>query len=118
MSRRNLIIAVVVVVFLAVGGFLIYRQISPGGQTRSIDAAVTGNQMTPSSIEVHQGDRVTLSVTADKKEEIHLHGYDIHFEIEKPGDKVTKTFTADKTGDFEIEIEASSSTVGHLKVSP
>ena len=116
-NRGVLLIAAVVVVFLAIGGYLIFRTVGPGGQAQTIDVTVTGDKMSPSTISVHQGDKVTLNVTADKKEEIHLHGYDIHFEIEKPGAKVTKTFTADKTGDFPIEIEDTGKELGSLKVS-
>jgi FtsP/CotA-like multicopper oxidase with cupredoxin domain len=86
-----------------------------GGQDRTFEVIVTGNKMSPSTLSVNQGDKVTINVTADKKEEIHLHGYDIHFEIEKAGDKVTKTFTADKTGEFTIEIEGGAE-LGKLKV--
>jgi FtsP/CotA-like multicopper oxidase with cupredoxin domain len=118
MSRNSVIVvAAVVVVILAGGGYLIFSQVVPGGKAQNIDATVTGDQMSPSTISVHKGDKVTLSITADKKEEIHLHGYDIHFEIDKPGDKVTKTFTADKTGRFDIEIEQTGKQVGQLQVT-
>jgi FtsP/CotA-like multicopper oxidase with cupredoxin domain len=118
MSRRGVIlIAAVVAVVLGAGGYLIFSQVVPTGKAQNIDATVTGDQMSPSTIAVHRGDRVTLSITADKKEEIHLHGYDIHFEIDKPGGKVTKTFTADKTGSFDIEIEQTGKQAGQLQVT-
>ena len=34
------------------------------------------------------------------------------------GQPATKTFTADKTGSFEIEIEDSSTRLGELEVQP
>src|SRR5262249_8871600 len=78
------VIAAVVVVFLAVGGYLIFgRGSGGGGQAVSVDVTVTGTTMDPSTVTVHQGDRVTIKVTADKKEEIHIHGYDIIFCVEK-----------------------------------
>jgi hypothetical protein len=112
------IIAVVVVAFLAVGGFLIFRSTGIGAQAVNQRVTVTGGTMTPDPITVHEGDRVTLTFTVDKKEEIHLHGYDIHFEAEKPGDQVTHTFTADKTGHFDIEIEDTGQGLGSLVVNP
>lgn len=112
------IIAVVVVAFLAVGGYLIFRGTGIGAEQVSKSATVTGSTMTPDKITVHEGDRVTLTFTVDKKEEIHLHGYDIHFEAQKPGDQVSHTFTADKTGSFDIEIEDTSQGLGSLIVSP
>jgi hypothetical protein len=113
------IVAAVVVAFLAVGGYLILGRGSGGsGVPRTIDATVSGTTMTPDRISVQENDRVTLNVTVDKKEEIHLHGYDIKFEATGAGDTVTHTFTADKTGSFEIEIEDTSTPVGSLQVQP
>jgi len=112
------IVGVVVVVFLAVGGFLLFGRGGGGGEARTLDVTVTGDTMSPSGLSVHEHDRVTLSFTIDKPEEVHLHGYDIIFSAEKAGDKVTRTFTADKTGDFEIEIEDRSKQIGSLKVDP
>jgi hypothetical protein len=45
-----------------------------------------------------------------------LHGYDIHFET-KAGQVVSQTFKADKTGDFPIEWESTSTPLGHLVVT-
>lgn len=113
------IVAAVVVVFLAVGGYLLlFGRSGGGGQDRSFNLTVTGETMEPDKISVRQGDRLTLAFTIDKKEEVHIHGYDISFEAEKDGDQVTKTFTADKTGSFEIEIENTKKEIGSLEVSP
>jgi hypothetical protein len=78
---------------------------------------VTGTTMSPGSLHANQGDAVTLSITADRYEEIHLHGYDKHF-FPSPGQPATLTFPADKTGDFVIEIEATSQSLGLLEVQP
>ena len=116
---RVVIIVVVMVAFVAVGGYLIFARGSGAkAQTLTINASVSGTTMTPSKITVHDGDKVTMNVTVDKKEEIHLHGYNIPFEGSSAGDKVTHSFTADKTGSFEIEIEDTSTPVGSLEVLP
>jgi FtsP/CotA-like multicopper oxidase with cupredoxin domain len=113
------VVAVVVVAFLAVGGYLVFaRSGSSGGQAQTINATVAGTTMSPDKLIVHQGDRVTMSIKVDRKEEVHLHGYDIAFEGENAGDTVSKTFTADKTGHFEIEIEDTSTEIGSLEVQP
>lgn len=78
---------------------------------------VRGSSMSPDQATAHQGDTVNMTVSTDKAEEIHLHGYDFKFEP-KPGQPATKTFTADKTGSFEIEIEDSSTHLGELQVQP
>jgi hypothetical protein len=90
--QRNAIVvlAVVLVAFVAIGGFLIFRQTGGGGQNRTFDFVVTGNTMQPPAASAKQGDNITMSVTTDKAEEIHLHGFDLMFRGE-PGKKVTKT---------------------------
>lgn len=119
--RPQVVIAAVVFLFLAAGGYLVFTRIAGGGgggQADMISAIVTGSRMSPDSITVRQGDRVTLRITVDKRETIHLHGYDIKFEAGGAGDTVTRTFTADKTGSFEIEIEDTSTHLGSLAVTP
>ena len=115
--NRILIVAVVVAVFMVAGGALIYRTVGGGGRDVTLDVTVTGSTMSPPELTVKQGDHVTMSVTTDKAEEIHLHEYDVKFAGE-PGKKVTHTFTADKTGEHAIEIEDSGTEIGKLTVNP
>jgi hypothetical protein len=115
--NRIVVVAAVVAVFILVGGFLIIRSIGGGGADVTLDVSVTGSTMSPSSLTVKQGDHVTMNVTTDKAEEIHLHEYDIKFEGE-PGKKITHTFTANITGDHVIEIEDTSTEIGKLSVNP
>ena len=49
-----------------------------------------------------KGDKVTLVVTADAHDDIHVHGCDIEKHVE-PGKPTTFKFTADIEGIFEIE---------------
>ena len=116
--NRAVVLAVVVVAFLAIGAFLVVRSIGGGGRPVTISLTVSGTTMTPGDPSARQGDQVTMTVTADKAEEIHLHGYDIHFEVPSAGGSVTHTFTADKSGTFPMEIEQTSTEVGNFKVSP
>jgi len=113
------IVAAVILVFIAVGGYLIFGRGGTGtGKPVTFNVIVTGTKMDPPTINVHQGDQVTMNVTVDKKEEIHLHGYDVKFEAEKAGDTVAHKFTADKTGNFDIEIEETGTGIGSLMVQP
>lgn len=115
--NRFLIVAVVVTVFLVAGGVFIYRSVGGGGRDITLDVTVTGTTMSPSDLSAKQNDHVTMNVTCDKAEEIHLHEYDIKFACEA-GKKITHTFTADKTGDHVIEIEDTSTEIGKLTVNP
>jgi copper(I)-binding protein len=117
MSRnRTVIIGVVVVVFVAAAGFLALQGIGGGGKAVTMDLKVTGTAMSPDNPKAQHNDAVTMTITTDKDEEIHLHGYDIAFDC-KAGQPLTKTFKADKTGNFDMEIEATSQQVGTFTVS-
>jgi heme/copper-type cytochrome/quinol oxidase subunit 2 len=110
-------VAAVVAVFVVAGGGLILRTVGGGGRDVTLDVTVTGSTMSPPDLAVKQGDHVTMNVTTDKAEEIHLHEYDIKFAGE-PARKITHTFTADKTGEHSIEIEDTGTEIGKLTVNP
>ena len=119
MSRnRFAIVAVVVIAFAAVAGYLIYKNQSGDGQSIRFDVTVShGDTMKPSKLDAHQNDLVTISITSDADGEVHLHGYDHAFDCQA-GVVTAYTFRADKTGDFEIEWENTSTHLGHLVVAP
>src|ERR1700694_3641047 len=118
MSRNRIAVVIgVLVVFVIVGGILIYAK-RTGGQPVTINVTVTGAKtMSPSDLSAHQNDTVTINITSDTDGEVHLHGYDIIFATKK-GQTVTQTFKADKSGNYPIEWESTSTELGQLKVSP
>ena len=87
MSRtRALIVAAVLVVFVVAGGVLIYATRSHGGQNVTINLSVTGGtKMAPDNPTAHQNDKITINMTSDTNGEVHLHGYDIPFEVKAGG---------------------------------
>src|SRR5438046_9064978 len=77
---RALIVVALVVLFLVAGGVLIYANQHRGGQALTFNVNVTGaSKMTPSQLQAHEGDHITINVTSDQDGEVHLHGYDIAF---------------------------------------
>jgi FtsP/CotA-like multicopper oxidase with cupredoxin domain len=119
MTVRNVrlaVIGVVVLVFVAVGAVIAFRNAGGGGVTRNVTLNVTAARMTPDRISARQGDTLNLTVVNDHDAEVHLHGYDVHFEG-GAGQPVTKSIKLDKTGSFEIELEASSTHLGELDVT-
>lgn len=87
-------------------------------QQKNINLAITGgNSMTPSEINVNEGDHVNLNITSDEPLEFHLHGYDLAKDLEanEPGEL---TFDATNTGRFEIENEEKGEELGELLVQP
>lgn len=118
MSRnRILVVVVVLIVFAAVGGILIHANSSRGGQNVTFNLTVTGaSKMSPDTLNAHLNDTLTINIASDTDGEVHLHGYDIPFNT-KAGQTVSHTFKADKSGDFEIEWESTSTHLGHLVVT-
>ncbi len=90
---------------------------APPVQHRTFTIHVTGDHADLTQLTAYQGDTITLTVYADRAEEIHLHEYDLAFEP-APGKPATKTFEATITGTHEYEIEASSAHLGNLIVQP
>jgi len=115
---RALIVAALLVVFIAVGGVLIYANTNKGGRNVTFNVTVTGAKtMSPSKLEANRNDTITLNIKSDQDGEVHLHDYDIAFEA-KAGQVVSHTFKADKTCNCDIEWEATSQPLGTLVVSP
>ena len=114
---RTAIVLVLVALFVVVGGVLIFANQSHGGGNREISVTVTGaRSMTPSTWSAHLNDNVTINITSDTTGEVHLHGYDIPFDC-MAGQVTSHTFKADKSGQFEVEWEATTTHLGFLVVS-
>ena len=116
-NARLAIVAACLIIFAAGAAVLIFGHQGAPPQQRLFQLSVSGTTMSPSHLQANEGDTVTVSLTADKYEEIHLHGYDKHF-FPSPGQPATLTFPAALTGNFVIEIEATSTPLGLLDVVP
>jgi hypothetical protein len=114
---RVSLVAVVFVLFAVAGAAMLFANQGPPPQRRDFQLQVVGSQMTPGSVQAYQGDTISISITADRTEEIHLHGYDKHF-FAGPGKPASLTFPADLTGNFVLEIESTSTPLGTLQVQP
>lgn len=66
-------------------------------------------------IEAAVHDLVTLTVTSDVADEVHVHGYDLTEPV-APGEPMTRTFQADIPGVFEIELEDRGLKLADLEV--
>ncbi len=61
------------------------------------------------------GSAVTVQITADVADEVHVHGYDLTTDT-VPGEVASMTFTADIPGVFEVELEAAGLPLFELEV--
>ncbi|MGA7097789.1 MAG: hypothetical protein WB245_09505 [Acidimicrobiia bacterium] len=71
----------------------------------------------PDQFEYKLGDEVSIIVVSDVAEEVHVHGYDLMFDV-MPDIPVEITLTADVTGIFEVEMEDSGTPLFDLVVNP
>jgi hypothetical protein len=93
---------------------------APGpGPARTFDLAIRDGRLAsgPESLTVTEGERITIRVVSDVREEFHLHGYDRKIELTAgvPGEL---TLVADRSGRFPYELELSGKQIGVLEVRP
>jgi hypothetical protein len=88
----------------------------PAPQTIQVTVTGTKVQTAERRVKVPLGSDVRLEVTADRADEVHLHGYDRKVDIE-PGKLAELEFTADVPGVFEVELEEASLKLVELQVS-
>ncbi|MFB7517045.1 hypothetical protein [Streptomyces sp. NPDC056144] len=84
---------------------------------RTVTLSITGKtvQPPPSRIELKKGERLTLRITGDRADTVHVHGYDREVPL-SPGTPATLTLTADRTGLFEVETHESGLLLTQLVV--
>ncbi|MFE5511579.1 hypothetical protein ACFQ9J_13300 [Streptomyces sp. NPDC056529] len=90
------------------------RPTEPG---RTVTLTITGKsvQPPPSRIELKKGEQLTLRVTSDRDDTLHVHGYDRELPL-SPGTPATLTLTVDRTGLFEVETHDSGLVLTQLVV--
>jgi len=83
----------------------------------TINVTIANGKVSPSgaSYDVSKGSTVTIAVTSDAADTIHVHGYDIEKDV-VAGTPLTITFTADQTGSFEVETHVIEATIATLNV--
>ncbi|MFF9844409.1 hypothetical protein [Streptomyces sp. NPDC013740] len=87
----------------------------PTGRTLAITVSGDSVQPPPSRIELKKGERLTLRVTSDRADTLHVHGYDRELPL-PAGTPATLTLTVDRTGLFEVETHESGLVLTQLVV--
>lgn len=90
---------------------------APESPTLPTFTVANGKVDGPKRITAKVGDEVSFLVTADKRDEVHVHTYDVTVDI-APGKQATVRVQADIPGVFEIELEESHLLLTQLRVSP
>jgi hypothetical protein len=91
----------------------------PGFSVRTYNLVVQNRHLIEGDtvLTAKKGDTVSITITADESDELHLHGYDLSTEFEA-GAPATITFVANKTGRFPMEMEGSKTELGEVQVQP
>jgi heme/copper-type cytochrome/quinol oxidase subunit 2 len=84
---------------------------------RRIEVDLTAGQATGNTgrIPVGLGESVTLALTSDVADEVHVHGYDLTVELD-PGQPAEVTFAATVPGVFEVELHEAGTVLLTLQV--
>jgi hypothetical protein len=90
----------------------------PAGTT--VDIVIKDGKVTPQGkrVDVTAGEPVTLHITSDADEEIHVHSDPEHEYEVGPGDDVTETFTLKTPGQVAVEAHHLDVTIVQLVVKP
>jgi len=82
----------------------------------SIDVVYKGGKVQGATkFSVKKGDQISIKVTADISDEVHVHGYDKTAAV-TPTSPAELSFKADKQGKFEVEFEKKHSLIFELEV--
>ena len=86
-------------------------------QGRRIEVAVTGGYITGDTgrVVVAADEHVTLVITSDVTDEVHVHGYDVTTEL-TPGEPAELSFAATVPGVFEVELHEAGTVLLSLQV--
>jgi heme/copper-type cytochrome/quinol oxidase subunit 2 len=120
-ARWWLVASVLAVTLAACGGGDDQDQASAAteaaGDAQTVQITVTGTKVETAErrVKVPLDGKVRLEVTADRADEVHLHGYDRKVDI-APGTPAVLEFTADVPGVFEVELEEAGLKLVELQV--
>jgi hypothetical protein len=88
---------------------------TPAGQR--IEVQVSGGQVSGDTgrVPVAAGEHLTLVLTSDAADEVHVHGYDLEAEL-SPGQPTEIAFDATISGVFEVELHEAGTQLLSLQV--
>ena len=71
---------------------------------RTVTITVTGTKVTPapSTVDLPVGESLTLTVTSDHADELHIHGFEVEKEL-TAGTPLSVTVTGKQPGVYEVE---------------
>lgn len=88
------------------------------GVTVEVRLTESGPEPQGERVEVSVGEPVTLVVTSEVEDEVHVHSDPEHSLDVRPGDTKELTFTIDRPGQVAVESHAAHATIVQLVVRP
>ena len=89
---------------------------TPGAVRVQIEARGDGSASIR-RVTIERGQRVTLIVSSDVADEVHVHGYDLMADV-APGSPARISFEASVPGRFDVELESRAIQIAELRVNP
>jgi len=117
----------VTAVAVALGAVLTACESGGGGRTAStptraadvvITVTVVGGKVATADdeVEIKHGQTVALTITSDRADEVHVHGYELEAAL-NPGKPTTIRFDADLPGKWEVELHDAHTVLVRLEVA-
>lgn len=77
---------------------------TPSSETVQVAIQLSQGSASPIAqrIDLHRGQQLTMTITSDRDDELHVHGFDTTITI-RSGQTVTESLVADRVGSYEIE---------------
>lgn len=121
-ARALVAIAAVVVVVVA---FVVISGGSDSGDSGNSDAGTTQTITVKdgkpeggvAELTYNKGDEMDIVVDSDTASEVHLHGYDVMQDVEAGGTTEFRV-PADLEGEFEMELEETTTQIAQITVNP
>ncbi|TFV89786.1 hypothetical protein [Blastococcus sp. CT_GayMR16] len=88
---------------------------TPAGQRIEVQVSGGGASGDTGRVPVAVGEHVTLVITSDAADEVHVHGYDLEAEL-SPGQPAELAFDATIRGVFEVELHEAGTLLLSLQV--
>lgn len=90
----------------------------PTSEEVVVDIAIKDGKVTPQGdrVDVEAGQEVTLRISSDAAEEIHVHSDPEHTFSVQPGEPLEESFTIDTPGQVAVEAHELGATIVQLVV--
>ncbi len=90
----------------------------PTSEEVVVDIVIKDGKVTPQGdrVDVEAGEEVTLRISSDAAEEIHVHSDPEHTFAVKPGESVEESFTIETPGQVAVEAHELGATIVQLVV--